>query len=152
MNQSTSYTNYNALQVSWIKTTGKLGYNLNATWSKTLGTSLQENPYDIKLNYGPTSIDRPLVFNASYYYQTGRVYTFNPLVNQVLGGWTISGISTWQAGGYIPAALGNGVPNFALGLQYTGVPATANGAGHYHWHWRARRTSAPMLLSRSCPC
>ncbi len=122
MNQSTSYTNYNALQVSWTKTTGKLGYNLNGTWSKTLGTSLQTNPYDIKLNYGPTSIDRPLVFNASYYYQTGRVYAFNSVVNQILGGWTISGISTWQAGGYIPAALGNGVPNFALGLQYTGVP------------------------------
>ncbi|HEY6374588.1 MAG TPA: carboxypeptidase regulatory-like domain-containing protein [Edaphobacter sp.] len=122
LNQSTSYTNYNALQVSWTKTTGKLGYNLNGTWSKTLGTSLQENPYDINLNYGPTSIDRPLVFNASYYYQTGKVYAFNQLVNQVLGGWTISGISTWQAGGYIPAALGNGVPNFAMALQYTGVP------------------------------
>jgi Carboxypeptidase regulatory-like domain len=127
VNQSTSYTNYNALQVSWTKTTGKLGYNLNGTWSKTLGTSLQTNPYDIKLNYGPTSIDRPLVFNASYYYQTGRVYAFNPVVNQILGGWTISGISTWQAGGYIPAALGNGVPNFALGLQYTGVPTTSAG-------------------------
>ena len=39
MIQSSAYTNYNALQVAWIKTTGKLGFNLNATWSKTLGTS-----------------------------------------------------------------------------------------------------------------
>jgi hypothetical protein len=108
--------------VAWIKTTGKLGYNLNATWSKTLGTSLQENPFDVNRNYGPTATDRPIVFNASYYYQTGKLTAFNGFVNQALGGWTITGISTWQAGGYIPAALGNGVPNFNLGIKYTGLP------------------------------
>jgi hypothetical protein len=43
----------------------------------------------------------------------------------VLGDWTISGISTWQKGGYIPAFLGNGNPNFGLGLQYTGLPIPA---------------------------
>ena len=129
MNESSSITNYNALQVAWIKTTGKLGYNLNATWSKTLGTALQENPFDIRQNYGPTSTDRPFVFNASYYYQTGNVRAFNGLVNGLLGGWTISGISTWQSGGYIPAALGNGVPNFGLGLSYTGLPSTATAQG-----------------------
>ncbi|RSL17654.1 carboxypeptidase family protein [Edaphobacter aggregans] len=129
MNQSTAYTNYNGLQIAWIKTTGKLGYNLNATWSKTLGTSLQENPYDINRNYGPTSTDRPFVFNASYYYQTGRIGSSNQFVRGLLGGWTISGISTWQSGGYIPAALGNGVPNFGMGLTYTGLPATAKAQG-----------------------
>jgi len=126
MNQSIAYTNYNGLQVAWIKTSGKLGYNLNATWSKTLGTSLQANPYNINLNYGPTSIDRPFVFNAYYYYNTGKIGSANRFVNGLLGGWTVSGISTWQAGGYIPAALGNGVPNFNMGLTYTGLPGTAD--------------------------
>jgi hypothetical protein len=126
MNQSTAYTNYNGLQVAWIKTTGPVTFNLNGTWSKTLGTSLQENPFDINLNYGPTSIDRPFVFNASYTYQTGSIHAFNRAVNGLLGGWTISGISTWQAGGYIPAALGNGVPNFGLGLTYTDLPGTSD--------------------------
>ncbi len=77
------------------------------------------------MNYGPTSIDRPFVFNAYYYYNTGKIGSSNRLVNGLLGGWTVSGISTWQAGGYIPAALGNGVPNFNLGLTYTGLPGTA---------------------------
>jgi hypothetical protein len=117
------------LQVAWIKTTGRLTFNLNGTWSKTLGTSLQENPFNINLNYGPTSIDRPFVFNSSYTYQTGSIHAFNRPVNGLLGGWTISGISTWQAGGYIPAALGNGVPNFNLGLTYTGLPANAKAQG-----------------------
>lgn len=127
MNQGTSFTNYNSLQVSWIKNTGHLGYNLNGTWSKTLATSLQENPYDVRLNYGPASVDRPLVFNASYYYSTGKIHAFNQFVNGTLGGWTISGISTWQSGGYIPAFLGNGVPNFSLGLNYINQPVDANG-------------------------
>jgi hypothetical protein len=122
LNQSLSYTNYNGLQVAWIKTTGHLGFNLNATWSKTLGTSLQTNPYSMRPNYGPTSTDRPFVFNSSYYYQTGKIGSTNRFVNGLLGGWTISGISTWQSGGYIPAALGNGVPNFSLALAYTGLP------------------------------
>jgi hypothetical protein len=131
MIQSTAYTNYNALQVAWIKTTGKLGFNLNGTWSKTLGTSLQTNPYNVRLNYGPTSTDRPFVFNASYYYSTGKLSTSQAFVNQALGGWTISGITTWQSGGYIPAALGNGVPNFNLGLQYTGLPSGPPGDTTY---------------------
>ena len=36
MIQNTGYANYNALQVSWVKTTGKLTFNLNGTWSKGL--------------------------------------------------------------------------------------------------------------------
>ncbi len=127
MNQGTSFTNYNSLQVSWSKNTGHLGYNINGTWSKTLASSLQENPYNVRLNYGPASVDRPFVFNASYYYSTGRIHAFNEFINGTLGGWTISGISTWQAGGYIPSFLGNGVPNFGLGLTYTGLPLDANG-------------------------
>jgi hypothetical protein len=127
MAQSTAYSNYNALQVAWIKTTGRLGFNLNGTWSKTLGIAMQANPYVTHLNYGPTAYDRPFVFNASYYYTTKRVDSFNSFLNGVVEGWTISGISTWQAGGYIPAALGNGVPNFNMALQYTGVPASATG-------------------------
>jgi hypothetical protein len=129
MIQGISRTNYNGLQVAWIKTSGKVTYNFNGTWSRTMGTSLQANPYDINRNYGPTATDRPLVFNSSYTYQTGNIHNFNPVVNGLLTGWTLSGISTWQAGGYIPAALGNGVPNYALGLTYTGLPANAKAQG-----------------------
>jgi hypothetical protein len=122
MTQGTAYTNYNGLQVSWIKTAGKLIFDFNATWSKALGTSLQANPFNVDANYGPTSIDRPIVFNSSYTYQSGKLHTGSQLLNQTGGGWTISGISTWQAGGYIPAELGNGVPNFNMGLTYAGMP------------------------------
>ncbi len=132
MLQNTAWANYNALQVSWIKSTGRLTFDFNGTWSKMLGTTLQENPYNEALNYGPTAEDRPLVFNASYTYNSGTLHLGNNLLNQLGSGWTISGISTWQAGGYVPAFLGNGVPNFGNGSatieQYTGLPADTKGA------------------------
>ena len=123
MIQNIGYGNYNGLQASWIKTAGKLTFNFNGTWSKALATSLQENPYSVGGNYAPTAADRPFVFNSSYTYNSGALHTGNSVLNELGGGWTISGISTWQAGGYIPAELGNGVPNFGLGLTYTGLPA-----------------------------
>jgi hypothetical protein len=129
MLQNIAWANYNGLQVSWVKTSGRLTFNFNGTWSKMLGTTLQENPYEEGQNYGPTSTDRPFVFNSSYTYSSGAIHTGNNILNQLGSGWTISGISTWQAGGYIPSFLGNGVPNFGMGLQYTGLPADPNSSG-----------------------
>ncbi len=123
MIQGIATTNYNGLQAVLTKTSGKLTFNINGTWSKALGTGLQENPYSINGNYGPTAIDRTYVFNSSYTYNVGKLHTGNQVVNYLAGGWAISGISTWQAGGYIPALLGNGVPNFGLSESYINVPA-----------------------------
>lgn len=128
MMQNVSYANYNGLQASLTRNTGQLTFNVNTTWSKALGTGLQSNPYDIRQNYGPLNIDRPWVFNASYMYNSGKVAFENPLVNQLLSRWIISGVSTWQAGGYIPTALGNAVPNFAMGLQYPTASLPENAA------------------------
>jgi hypothetical protein len=129
MLQNTAWANYNALQVSWVKTTGRLTFDFNGTWSKMLGTTLQENPYEEGQNYGPTAEDRPFVFNSSYTYNSGTLHLGNNLLNQLASGWTINGISQWQAGTYIPAELGDGVPNFGLGVQYTGLPANAAALG-----------------------
>lgn len=133
MIQNPDYANYNALQASWTKTSGRLTFNLNGTWSKSLATSLQENPFLVSGNYGPTTEDRPLVFNAAYTYSSGSLHLDNNMLNQAGSGWTISGISTWQKGGYIPAFFGNGVPNFGNGSatieQYTGLPANAKAVG-----------------------
>jgi hypothetical protein len=131
MAQSSGYTNYNGLQVAWLKSAGRLTYDFNFTWSKTLGTGLQANPYDIHANYGVEAIDRPYVFNASYTYQTGSFDHGNALVRGAVGGWTISGISTWQAGGSLLALLGNGVPNFGLSESYasSSLPPNASANG-----------------------
>jgi hypothetical protein len=122
MIKGTSYANYNALQAILTRNTGRLSFNINGTWGKALGTGLQENPFDIKKNYGPTATDRSLVFNSSYSYNVGKLHTGSRILNNAAGGWSVSGISTWQSGGYIPALLGNGVPNFGLSESYTNIP------------------------------
>ena len=49
---SANYSNYNGFQAAFLKTTGKLTFDLNFTWSKTLGTGLQDNPFNLRANYG----------------------------------------------------------------------------------------------------
>jgi hypothetical protein len=124
--ENNAYANYNGLQASWVKTTGRLTFNLNGSWSKALGTTMQQDPFRQAGNYGPTAQDRSLVFNSSYTYSSGTLHTGSALVNGLGGGWTISGISTWQQGGYIPAV---GSVNFNFGAQYTGLPANAAAQG-----------------------
>jgi hypothetical protein len=129
--ESTAYSNYNGLQVAYLKTAGKLTFDFNFTWSKTLGTGLQANPFVMRDNYGVEPIDRPYVFNASYTYQSRKVGFGNAYVRGALSNWTISGITTWQKGGSLLAQLGNDVPNYGLTESYTAssLPTNANNLG-----------------------
>ncbi len=126
--ESNQYSNYNGLQVAYLKEAGKLTFDFNFTWSKTLGTVLQENPFVVRAgNYGAAPIDRPYVFNSSYTYQTGEFTHGGAILKTLLSGWTISGISTWQAGGSLLSELGNNVPNYGLSLSYTAASVPTNG-------------------------
>jgi hypothetical protein len=108
------YTNYNGLQVSWVKRSERLTYNLNYTWSKSLGTGQQIDPFTVRGNYGILAIDRPYVFNASYSYNFLNVYNGESrLLRGAANGWTVSGITTWQSGNNLQAA-GQNNPNFFL--------------------------------------
>jgi hypothetical protein len=95
------YSNYNGLQASWIKQTGRLSFNLNYTWSKSLGIlGTTVDPFTVHGNYGVLSIDRPQVINTSYAYDLGKVLkTDLKVVDGIVNDWTISGTTTWQAGG-----------------------------------------------------
>ena len=117
-----SYGTYNGLQASWVKRSKSANFNANYTWSKTLGTGLQINPFALRPNYGVLSIDRPQVVNLSGSYFAERPYTGDSkIVAGFANGWTISNYTTWQGGGSLQA-INN--PNFSMGLTYT----TINGA------------------------
>ncbi|MGD0830854.1 MAG: carboxypeptidase-like regulatory domain-containing protein [Terracidiphilus sp.] len=94
-------SNYNAFQVSWVKQTGRLSFNLNYTWSKSLGIlGTTVDPFIVHGNYGVLSIDRPQVINTSYTYDLKKVYkTDMRAVDSIVNDWTISGTTTWQSGG-----------------------------------------------------
>jgi hypothetical protein len=107
-------TNYNALQMSWARQKGRISYNLNYTWSKTLGTQgqgggagsgLGPDANNLRHDYGVLGTDRSHVINLSYTFQTG-----NPVrgaMGYVANGWNISGITTWQSGPYLPQVAAN---------------------------------------------
>ena len=113
MAKHVGYSSYNALQMSWIKQAGRLSYNLNYTWSKTLGTSLHVDAFSVHGNYGVVGVDRPHVINMSYAYSVPDLTHGNKFLGGVTNGWTISGLYTWQAGGNLQALYS---PNFNMDI------------------------------------
>jgi hypothetical protein len=129
MHEATFFSNYNALQAAWTKRTGRFVFDFNYTWQKQLGTAaFQVNPFNQRRDYGVLNVDRPYLFNSSYIYSIGDVTHSNAVVRGITNGWTISGITSWQAGGSLQQE--NGSPgNFSLGLTYQNIPAAASAAG-----------------------
>ena len=93
-----AWANYNALQASWLKQQGALTYNLNYTWSKTLGINGTEDPINIQNDYGILGQDRTHALNVSWAYEVGSRFKNNKLEAAALNGWMISGIDTLQSG------------------------------------------------------
>jgi hypothetical protein len=116
------YSNYNSLQISWVKRSAHLSFNVNYTRSKTLGTDMNEDPFTLHGNYGPETTDRPNVFNSSFSYNDQKMYHGdNRIVSGVVNNWMISGIATYQSGGNLQALSS---PNFSFSDSYTGnIPA-----------------------------
>ena len=119
--QHNTYANYNALQVVYLKQTGRLTFNVNYTFSKALGIlgsaadfnwTAGVNPFNIRSNYGPMNFDRTQVFNASYSYSVGRVMS-GRLAGGFVNNWLISGITNLQSGPNMQTGVSPS-PNFNL--------------------------------------
>ncbi len=116
-----AWANYNALQVSWTKQRGSFTYNLNYTWSKTLGIGPISDPVNIHNDYGILSQDRTHAFNASYTYEVGSRFKSKPGAI-ALNGWTISGITGLQSG----APLQQSYNSSNFNLQGSNAPSGNN--------------------------
>ncbi len=105
------YSNYNSLQVTWNKQQGPLTFLTNYTFSKALGIrgengSAVGNPTDLRNNYGTLPSNRTNIFNVAYVYQLPNLTAFsNPFTRQVVNGWQISGITQYQTGADLQAAI-----------------------------------------------
>jgi len=98
-------SNYNSLQASLNHRFSKgLTVQLGYTWSRLLTTSPQDralatyNTYDLGQSYGPSTLNTPQMFIASYVYDFPFYRNQSGLVGKLLGGWEISGITTIQTG------------------------------------------------------
>jgi hypothetical protein len=112
------YSNYNAMNVQFERRQGNTALTAIYTWAKSMddksaaagvgatGSGYQGfmNNHDPNLDYGPSDFEVNNRFVASYVYQlpVGRGQRFmgdmNQAENAVLGGWQLSGITTFQTG------------------------------------------------------
>ena len=106
---------YHSLQVSATRRLGASSQvQLAYTWAKNLTDNLSDrsnaaqNTYDVKSEYGRAFLDRRHVTTVNYVYELPFFDHERGVVGQLLGGWQISGIGTYQTGlPFTPGLIGN---------------------------------------------
>src|SRR5262249_61231616 len=95
------------LQTSWQKRlTRGFTSSVAYTWSKALNnfdveTSNQRVPFDASLDKGYADFDRRHVFAVSYVYDLPFFSKRQGFTGRALGGWQLSGITSWQSGRHV---------------------------------------------------
>jgi Carboxypeptidase regulatory-like domain len=95
------------------------------TWSRTRDMATHSNGggttmdnYNIWLDYGPANWDIPHRFVASYLYDIPFLKNSpQPVLRFLVGGWQVSGITTWQSGSPVNATISGDVANTGTGGQ-----------------------------------
>ncbi len=141
--ETEGYSNFNAGEATYRQRLhGGIEYTFNYTYSKTLAdtggpigvndtnaiSGYPQNSYCLRCDYGPTGSDTRHMLNwtAVYHLPVGRGQRFlggtNRLVDEVVGGWTISGNSV----------LLSGFPNTIIGSGSANVGSAGSlRANHY---------------------
>lgn len=124
-----AYQNYNSLQMTLTRQTGRVNYLASYTFSKALGIrnggnqGSQADVLDLRgHNYGVLGYDRTHVFNIAYtveapHFAKDYLKTDNKFARGVLDGWLLSGISQFASGYPLQANSVNF--RFSGGLQQT---------------------------------
>ncbi len=133
-------SNYNSLQVS-LRTQAWHGLTLQGsyTWSHGLDYNdgdvpgnIAQNPNDWKLEYGSAGFDRRQILVLSYVYELPILEHRQGLLHTALGGWVLSGITTFESGtpldtSYTGDPLGLGGTNYRPNV--VGNPNSGAGIG-----------------------
>jgi hypothetical protein len=129
VNSHQGYANYNGMQFSLVRQTGRVTFNANYTYSKALGiVGSALDAFNIANNYGVLNIDRPHVINTSYAFDLGSPIHGNRFASGAVNGWTLSGTTIWQAGGNLQA---NTNQNLGLTIQNTTLGHTIGSSTYY---------------------
>jgi len=114
-------SNYHSLQVAMEKRfSGNSLVKAAYTWSRNMTdnqsdrASAPQNPYNFKADYGPASFDRRQILTVNYVYELPFFRQQDGLTGRLLGGWQVSGITSYASGvpltvtttGVDPAGLG----------------------------------------------
>ena len=119
--------NYNSLQVSVSHRSSK-GLTLGAayTWSKDLTTNSNDrgtsatNSYNFKQDYGPSTSNTPQMLVVNYVYDLPFFKSQRGVEGHLLGGWELSGISSFISGSSFEVTQPND-PFLATGPNGLGI-------------------------------
>ncbi|MBO0722455.1 MAG: adenylyl cyclase, partial [Blastocatellia bacterium] len=118
-------SNYNSLQVSAEKRfSGSSLIKLAYTWSHNLTdnqsdrSNAPQNPYDFKADYGPASFDSRQILTINYIYELPFFRKQEGIAGHALGGWELSGITSYGSGNPLTVSTGNVDP---AGLGFLGA-------------------------------
>jgi Carboxypeptidase regulatory-like domain len=114
-------SNYNSLQALFQHSFSASQVNVAYTWAKNLTDNQTDrstapmDSYRIRLDRGRATLDRRQIFTANYIYDVPWFNKRHDFVGNVLGGWELSGIVSFQTGlpftglgsNFDPAGLGN---------------------------------------------
>jgi len=92
------YSNYNSMQVTWVRTKGKYTLNMNYTFGKAMGiVSSTLDPFNLNNDYGVQPTNRTHLFNAAYSVELGSP-THDRVLGAFINGWQLSGITQVESG------------------------------------------------------
>jgi hypothetical protein len=133
------YSNYNALQLTWIRHAGRYTIQANYTYQKTLGIiGPTYDPFSLAANYGVLPSDRRQLFNIAYSVEEGNLFHSNKFVNGVINGWQVSGVLTLESGA-----------NLTSGGTVANAGAAPN--GNYNMSLDCVATAQEVAAGQGCP-
>ena len=95
-------SNYNSLQITASRRMQNgLSMTANYTWSRTLDTSSggPQDSYNARADYGLSGVHRAHLLNVNYIYELPFFRRHSSgVVRNVLGGWEVAGVTTYQSG------------------------------------------------------
>jgi Carboxypeptidase regulatory-like domain len=123
------YSNYNALQVTWVRNAGRYTLNGNYTFGKAMGLIYRNggpiyDQFNINNNYGVQPGNRTHIFNLAYSVEMGNPAR-NKFAGGFLNGWQVSGILQVQSGANLSGIQAiNNNNAFALNTNGAKIPGT----------------------------
>src|ERR1700682_2450326 len=125
--------NYNALQLTLKRATGRLTWLASYTYGKSmdLSSSIQEQvyPYDFRKEYGISAFDIKHNFVVSYNYELPFEKLFRA-TNRLTQGWSISGITRFSSG--LPVTFASFGDNALVYVQNNGVNSVSIDLPDFH--------------------
>jgi Carboxypeptidase regulatory-like domain len=124
-----AYSNYNSMQVTWVRTKGRHTINANYTFGKALGIAKFGDQFNIGQDYGVLPTNRTHIFNLAYSVELGS-FTKQKALGGVINGWQVSGIVQAQSGSNLSEFSNGGntntAANFSMNLNGAKIPGSVS--------------------------